>query len=475
MAKLFERKRINMFARNIKLLALLVISVFAVPIISAQDKPEANKPPVVAKEKSKKKKATGTNKKSEVNQKDTDGVNKRRRIVNTKTLKRHRSKIGSFLLKPFRSFAPIFAARLTKFEEDREYEILLRVMDMPISPKFGGVTEGSGFGVGFAASTKDYLSKDFRIFGSSAVTTKGYVGTSVGLEFEPRKYEKRGLRIRLTGEQLILPQQHFFGRGTNSKEGDETTFFHRKIGLRLAGEFRLNKSLKIGAFSEFTRNDITEGTDSEENSLNELYDSNTLPGLGRNIRLLDSGAFVQIEKLDSPGNPHSGWSTRFVFSNVNSFGANKFDWRNFKIDSRAYIPIGTKLRVLALRFQGDFKDVQNGGAIPVFRLARLGNSETLRGYETFRFQGNNSIHLSAEYRIRLMQGYDKQGFTGVEGVFFGDFGQVFDRRKEVKWRNIRATWGGGLRFMTKQSTALTLLYARSPEGGRIVWKLGKTF
>ena len=74
-----------------------------------------------------------------------------------------------------------------------------------------------------------------------------------------------------------------------------------------------------------------------------------------------------------------------------------------------------------------------------------------------------------------MQGFETSGFTGVEGVFFGDFGQVFNKREELKFRNIRSTWGGGLRFTTKESVALSMLYGRSPEGGRLILSFGKTF
>ena len=114
-------------------------------------------------------------------------------------------------------------------------------------------------------------------------------------------------------------------------------------------------------------------------------------------------------------------------------------------------------------------------AVPFFRFARLGTGDTLRGYDTFRFQGLNSVHLSAEYRFRLMQGFETSGFTGVEGFFFGDFGQVFNTKEQLNWQNLRATWGGGFRLTTKSSVAFTILYAQSPERGTILWRFGRSF
>ena len=92
------------------------------------------------------------------------------------------------------------------------------------------------------------------------------------------------------------------------------------------------------------------------------FDSVTLPGLERNVRLLDTGAYVQVEDLDESENPRSGWFTKFAFSNVDSVGRGNFGWKNYKVDSRAYIPIGTKNRVVAFRVLGDFKDTNGDPA-----------------------------------------------------------------------------------------------------------------
>ena len=195
----------------------------------------------------------------------------RRRIVDAKTLEKRQSKVGSFLMKPFRSIAPAVSARITQFEENKEYAILFGPTNLPVSPLFGSVSEGSGVGIGVVATTKDYLSKDFRIFGSSAITTKHYIRNNVGFEITPEKFSKNKLKIKLVAEQLVQPTQHFFGSGIESSQSNETTFFHRQLGAKLSVDFVVNDKLKFGAFSEFTRNDITEGSDSDENVITESF------------------------------------------------------------------------------------------------------------------------------------------------------------------------------------------------------------
>lgn len=399
----------------------------------------------------------------------------RRRIVTKEDIDKRRSAFGSFLMKPFRSIAPAVTDRITTFEEDKQYLILFGPATLPISPAFGGVSEDSGFGLGFRASTKDYISKDFRIVGSSVVTTKNYAKTNVGFEFTPQKFKKNNLIIKLIGEQFLRAEENFYGSGANSVRDNEMTFYHRQLGAKLSLDFDLNKNVKFGAFSEFTQNDITEGGGDPTFVISEVFNSQTLPGFARNVRLFETGAFIQTQMLDEIENPHSGWLTKFSFSNVDSPGRNNFAWQDYGIDARAYIPLGNKLRVIALRFLGDFKDTKGNAAVPFFRFSRLGDGETLRGYDTFRFQGINSMHLNVEYRFKLMQGFETSGFTGIEGVFFGDFGQVYNSFNELNSDNMRATWGGGFRVTTKKSVALTILYAQSPERGTVLWRFGRTF
>ena len=399
----------------------------------------------------------------------------RRRIITAEEIKKRRSPVGSLLMKPFRSIAPVVTDRVTVFEEDKQYLLLFGAATLPISPAFGGVTENSGFGVGFTATSRDYISKDFRIVGSSLVTTEKYARTNFGFEITPQKFRKNDLTIKLIGEQLLLAEQDFYGRGVNSIQDDESEYYQRQLGAKLSFEFEPSKNFEFGAFSEFTRNDITGRNDEDSLSISDRFNSQVLRGFDRNVRLLETGAFIESKFLDEEENPHLGFSTKFSFSNVDSPGSKDFGWQNYGIDARTYIPLGNKLRVIALRFLGDFKETKGNSAIPFFRLAKLGTGETLRGYDTYRFQGKNSVHLNAEYRFKLMQGFETSGFTGVEGVFFGDFGQVYNRRSELSSKNLRATWGGGFRITTAESVVLTILYAQSPERGTVIWRFGRTF
>ena len=413
---------------------------------------------------------------AEKDQPDDSAPPIRRRIVDAETLKKQRSRVGDVLLKPFRAIAPAVMGRLTQFEENREFELLFGFKtDFPLKPQFGSVIPGSGFGAGFTTSTGDKLSKNIKLVASSFVTFEGYVENKAGLEITPQKFAKNKLKIELTGSQSIRPDEDFYGSGAESTEDNETSYFRRQLGVKLAASYQLNKNIKVGAFTDYTHNDITEGADEEEDVITGRFDRFTLPGLDRDIDLLDTGMFVEFDYRDEPDNPHAGWFTRASFSNVAGFGRKDFGWVNYKFDSRAYVPIGSKRRIIALRMQGNFNDRKAGSNIPFFRLARLGGNETLRGYELGRFQGLNSLHMNVEYRFKVMQGFTNEGFKSVEAIMFTDIGQVYNNYRELGWGNVHATWGGGFQFVTTKSVGLTILYAKSPESGRLIFRAGKTF
>lgn len=409
--------------------------------------------------------------------KQADGEDQDRvRIVSADYIKRFRSPIGDTLLKPFRAIAPAVTARITQFEEKREFEYLFGIKTgLPVQPQFGSSRPGSGFGVGLTADSGDFFTEDLKVKASTLVSFSGYVENSAAVEYTPQRVLKDKLKIEFRGFQSIRPREDFYGTGARSSEGDRTTFFHRLYGVRVEGTYRFNPRLRVGAFTEFSRNDITDGKDPKGAAISHVFAKTPLAGLARNIRLQDTGGFVEVDYRDESENPHAGWFSRFTFTNTNEITSHGFGWRNYKVDSRAYLPLGSNLRVLAVRFQGDFNDQNDTGEVPFFRLASLGDDETLRGYDLNRFRGLNSMHVNVEYRFKLMQGFTNEGFKGVEAIMFSDIGQVYDNLSELNWRNVRTTFGGGFQFLTAKRVGLAVLYAKSPEKGRLIFRFGKTF
>lgn len=399
----------------------------------------------------------------------------RRRIIDRRQIQKS-SPPARILLAPFRFLAPHVRSGVTRFENGGGTNQLGLFLSNPfIHPTFGGLGDGSGFGAGIYVSTADRLSENYKLFFSTHATLNSYLETIFGVEASPRHVAGGRLKLDLVGRYRVRPEEDFWGVGTNSSRDDRTTYSLNERGAQARATLRIARQLRIGTLVDYSSNTVTAGQDKRFATTAERFGSAGLPGLESGAALLGAGVFAEYDARDVAENPHSGLYTRFAVTANDSVGQDDFGFLNYSLDARGYLPLGTKRRVLAVRVRGDFNEPKGGSQIPFFRLAHLGDGETLRGYDTYRFHGRHALHANVEYRYQLAAGFDKTGLSGIEAVAFTDMGQVFNRRAELSIDNLRATWGGGLQFSSGRSTLFRFLYARSPEGSRVFFSFGPTF
>ena len=380
------------------------------------------------------------------------------------------------MLAPFRFLAPRINSGLTRLENQQGMNRLALILSNPyIHPTFGGLGDGSGFGAGVYLSTADRLSENFKFFFSGHATLKAYAETLAGVELTPRGLAGGRLRFDLVGRYRLRPEEDFWGVGTNSSRDDHTTYSLNERGVRAQASLRVARPLRVGALVDYSSNTVSAGKDSRLPTTWERFGASRLPGLREGAALLGAGLFAEYEGRDEPANPHRGLYARFAATSNDSVGRGDFGFVNYSLDARGYVPLGSERRLLALRLLGDFNEPKGGSQVPFFRLARLGDGATLRGYDTYRFHGQHALHATAEYRFQLASTFDEKGPGGLDAVAFTDMGQVFNRRSELTINNVRATWGGGLQLSSGRGTLFRLLYARSPEGSRVMFGFGPSF
>ena len=400
----------------------------------------------------------------------------RRRIVDQRQIDTRGSLPARIVGAPFRFLAPHVNSGLTRLENDQVLDRLALNLSNPFfHPTFGGLGEGSGFGAGVYVSTADRLSENFKLFFSGHGTLNAYAETLVGAELTPRRFAGGRLNFELVGRYRLRPKEDFWGAGYNSSRDNRTNYNLNERGVRAQTNLRVARTLRVATFMDYSSNTVTAGKDKRFPTTEERFGASGLPGLQRGAALLGTGVFAEFDNRDLAANPHRGLYAHFAATSNDSVGRDDFGFINYSLDARGYLPLGTGRRLLALRLLGDFNEPKGGSQIPFFRLARLGDSETLRGYDTYRFHGRHALHLSVEYRFKLASAFDEKGLGGIEAVAFTDMGQVFNHRREFSRENLRATWGGGLQLSSGRGTLFRLLYGRSPEGSRLMFGFGPSF
>lgn len=105
----------------------------------------------------------------------------------------------------------------------------------------------------------------------------------------------------------------------------------------------------------------------------------------------------------------------------------------------------------------------------------LGGMQTLRGFKQDRFVGNLMGFANVELRYRII------GFTiGEENFTISivpalDVGRVWDKTKNVSYRDYLYSQTLGLRIIWNQSTVISMDYGRSREDSQFFLDIGQTF
>jgi len=97
----------------------------------------------------------------------------------------------------------------------------------------------------------------------------------------------------------------------------------------------------------------------------------------------------------------------------------------------------------------------------------LGGPDTLRGFRAYRFYGDNSVMVNAEYR------WDLSPILGM--VAFADGGKVFDRWEQWNLHGIESDVGFGLRVKNRSKVAFSLDTGFSHEGFQLWFRVNNLF
>ncbi len=179
-------------------------------------------------------------------------------------------------------------------------------------------------------------------------------------------------------------------------------------------------------------------------------------------------ATALIDFRDDVGRPHKGFMWTFGWTKWDNVNAgNRFNFNQFSSDVRGYVPVHGNRHVIAVRGVFIDEDPAPNNRIPFFLEPSLGGSDSLRGYESFRFQGDKSMLVQAEYRWEVT---DRFGFA-----LFGDTGTVAMQGSRLSLDELKSDWGIGVRILGFRRVLLRLDEAFSNEGAQTQFRLSAAF
>jgi hypothetical protein len=262
--------------------------------------------------------------------------------------------------------------------------------------------------------------------------------------------------LYVTFRYRYLPEEDFFGLGPGSRQDTRVSYLQKETRVYLRTGFQLTKHFAWMVEGGYQKNSLGPSRTTVFPSVEELFDDERAPSLEGAPDYARAGTQLFFDFRDEPGNPHKGFMLALLGERFSDRARSKFSFERLGFDARGYLPLGTPIRVLALRaaFLSDQPDANN--RVPFFMQESLGGSHTLRGFDSFRWRAEKIALYQAEYR------WEPTSFWELS--VFADAGSV--ARAGTSFSKLEWDYGFGMRFKSYRDVVLRLEIAFSRETTR---------
>ena len=419
--------------------------------------------------------------------------------------------LGILFFCGFSEFVPAVSAQsslapVTPIEKDKEAGRCLestcrnaplreKLSAIPLGAKYlrgilGGFEQGAGIGGGVQLTSADAIpSLELR---ATALTSSRFY----------RRFDLEGYLPNIGGSRnhadvwfsYMRRERDFFGIGPRTSRDLKTNFATEQRSYQGSLYRDIADRLQGGVYAQVTNTHGSQGKNNPDIPIVQSFSSTPdqtlalwIPGFLSNAKILSYDNFIEYDTRNNTAdlprkvNLYGRVASDDGLDNHAAFA--DYGWIEGEFDIRGYLPLGSPATSLALRSRGEFKKPKGGSQIPFYDLSWLGGREYVRGYEPYRFRGNNVLLFSTELRRTV---YSKTGPRGVDVFGFADSGQVWGDARSTTDPLIRANqdfsssnWhsgvGGGIQYRHSQSFAARLEVGRSNEGALIYLSMSRGF
>ncbi len=274
----------------------------------------------------------------------------------------------------------------------------------------------------------------------------------------------------------------FFGIGNNLDYDFESHFLLKQYQANIEFGIDLGKNNAITFHSGWEHNQVSEEDNDNYEKGEDDYLFSTVYSRFSNsyvpvtdvfdkTRLVHGELKFKHDSRNVVGNPSSGWELYLNGGLYKQTDGSQYGFYRGTADVTKYIHLFYN-RVLAFRAAGQITTSYDGGEIPFYYLAELGQRTTIRGYERGRFREKDKLLGSVEYRFPILKRFRPEREAGsLDMVLFVDSGKVAPDIKDNITDNYHTTWGFGLRFYNSKSLMMQFYTGFSDDGVRLYYVL----
>ncbi len=226
----------------------------------------------------------------------------------------------------------------------------------------------------------------------------------------------------------------FWGIGNETSSENEEDYSYHIVDLFIKLQRRILSRLNFGLRYEYQYNNIIEVEKKGLLETGQFLGSDEAKVSGLSL-------LANWDSRDNIFSPSKGSFYQFSATFFRKTLGSDYHFNRYNVDLRTYFPIFTS-HVLA--FHGYLNFIT--GDAPFQMLSFLGGPLIMRGYYQGRYRDKHAVVFQMEYRMPLWRRLGLVGFTSV--------GDVSDKISRFSLRNVKATFGAGLRFALKPEEKL---------------------
>jgi hypothetical protein len=325
----------------------------------------------------------------------------------------------------------------------------------------GWISAGPGY-------RRHVLDGRLRFDASAAVSWKLYNVGQVSVEMPRLAHDRVTVGAQVMRQDF--QQVDYFGLGNDSHVTGQSAYRFTNTDILGYATVQPARWLAVsGRFGGIPRAELGEAHGPRVPVPNtvDLFTDATAPGIAEQPSFLHGDVQVNLDLRDHKGHPTGGGLYQFVAAAYSDRDSGTYTFRRYEVDASQFVPLFTKRWILALHGREVFSDAASGHVVPFYLMPSLGGKNTLRGYHDYRFHDNDMQVFSGEVRCAL--------FTHLDVAAFADAGKVASRAGDLDVRDLKHSYGAGLRVHNATATLVRLDVGHSVEGWQVFIKVSDPF
>ena len=330
-------------------------------------------------------------------------------------------------------------------------------------PILGGLPADSGLAAGFELlryRTLGPFDARARFVGS----LKKYEFAELSLESPPPATNDFFSEVRLRYRNY--PQEDFWGLGPDSEQRRRSNYRLEDVWLTGAAGLHFRSGFRVAAFIGSIEANVGPGKDRKYPSTEIQFNTTEAPGLDLTPSYWHGGIRVDYDRRDNRDDPASGDLSLFEWTSFKDREAGDFSFNRYEFQYQRFFALSDSRRI-AGRARMVLTGTEPGHEIPFYLQPSIGGTDTVRGFNQYRFRSGNSLLFNMEYR---------QAFLGFfDAIAFADAGSVSVRPSDLSLKDLRGAVGAGARIRVGGRVFFGVDVGFSGEDTRLWFRSGHTF